>query len=141
MTGPLRNPESSTQVVPVISPLPFRVNQAAKTASLLALPRGWIAVTPVRTGPLPISSLPSPEISVVCPTSTPLTSVIALLGPGVPSNGTPRSRARGLVWAKRLRANAVTAAVMRTGRRDDWDIGPPANRQYKGSLCELAGWI
>ncbi len=40
MTGPLRNPESSTQVVPVISPLPLRVNQAAKTASLLVLPRG-----------------------------------------------------------------------------------------------------
>src|ERR1700686_3089355 len=66
-----------------------------------------MAVTPVRTGPLPISSLPSLEMSVVWPTSTPLTSVMALLGPGVPSKGTPRSRARGLAWADRLVARAM----------------------------------
>src|SRR5271169_5428709 len=36
-------------------------------------------------------------MSVVCPTSTPRTSVIALFGPGAPSKGPPRSRARGLV--------------------------------------------
>src|SRR5258708_592927 len=70
ITGPLRKPESSTQVVPVISPLPLRVNQAAKTASLLALPRGWMAVTPVRTGPLPTTSLPSPEVRVECSGAT-----------------------------------------------------------------------
>src|ERR1022692_3769876 len=35
MTGPLRNPESSTQVVPVISPLPLRVNQATKRVNLV----------------------------------------------------------------------------------------------------------
>ena len=34
-------------------------------------------------------------MSVVWPTSTPATSVIAFIGPGVPSNGMPRSRARG----------------------------------------------
>jgi hypothetical protein len=38
-------------------------------------------VTPVRTGPLPRSSLPSPLTSVVCPTLTPATSVMALYGP------------------------------------------------------------
>ena len=54
-----------------------------------------MAVTPVRTGPWPTTSLPEPEMSVVWPTSTPFTSVMALLGPGVPSKGTPRSRARG----------------------------------------------
>src|ERR1035437_3404222 len=107
MTGPLRKPESSTQVVPVISPLPLRVNQAAKTASLLAFPRGWMAVTPVGIGPLPISSLPSPEMSVVWPASTPFTSVMALLGPGVPSKGTPISRARVLVWADTIVARAT----------------------------------
>jgi hypothetical protein len=32
---------------------------------------------------------------VVSPTSTPATSLIASSGPGVPSKGTPRSRARG----------------------------------------------
>jgi len=58
--------------------------------------RGRIEVTPVRTGPLPTSSFPSPEISVVCADGYARTSVMALNGPGVPSKGTPRSRARGL---------------------------------------------
>src|SRR6185312_9183110 len=80
--------------MPVISPLPFWEKKPAKTGSLKFFPRGRMAVTPVRTGPLPTTSLPSPEISVVKPTSTPGTSVIASAGPGVPSNGTPRSRAR-----------------------------------------------
>ena len=31
ITGPSRKPDSSSQVVPVISPFPFSVNQAAKT--------------------------------------------------------------------------------------------------------------
>src|SRR5512135_630043 len=55
MTGPYNRPDSSTQVVPVISPLPFWLNQPAKTASVgLRLPRGSTAVTPVRaTGSLP----------------------------------------------------------------------------------------
>src|SRR5580698_10550210 len=97
ITGPSRKPESSSQVVPVISPAPFSVNHPPKTASLEAFPRGKIAVTPVRTGPTPTFSAPSPEINVVWPTSTPLTSVMAFNGPGVPSNGTPKSRARGLV--------------------------------------------
>ena len=45
----------------------------AKTSSW-----GMIAVTPVRTGPLPTLERPSPEMSVVWPTRTPATSVIAL---------------------------------------------------------------
>ena len=40
ITGPSRKPESSTQVVPVISPLPFRVNQPAKTESLKSVAAG-----------------------------------------------------------------------------------------------------
>jgi hypothetical protein len=39
-TGPSSSPLSCTHVVPVISPLPLRVNQAAKTGSEFALPRG-----------------------------------------------------------------------------------------------------
>src|SRR5256885_1357654 len=97
ITGPSRKPDSSTQVVPVISPLPLSDHQPAKTGLLMeSLPRGRTAVTPVRIGPLPIWSLPSPEISVMCPTVTPGISVMALSGPGVPSKGTPKSRARGL---------------------------------------------
>src|ERR1700676_3475352 len=97
ITGPSRKPDSSTHVVPVISPFPFSDHHPANTGAFIeSLPRGRTAVTPVRTGPLPICSLPSPEMSVVCPTVTPETSVIPFSGPGVPSNGTPRSRARGL---------------------------------------------
>src|SRR5437667_1265137 len=70
ITGPSRKPESSTHVVPVISPLPFSVNHAAKTAPLDPFPRGSTAVTPVRTGPSPTFRGPSHEIRVVCPTST-----------------------------------------------------------------------
>ena len=40
-----------------------------------------MTVTPVRTGPSPTTSEPSPRISVVVPTATPSTSVIALPGP------------------------------------------------------------
>src|SRR5438132_8215165 len=69
ITGPHRNPDSSTQVVPVISPLPFIVNQPANTGSSESLPRGKIAVTPVRTGPFPTTSLPFPSTSVRLPTS------------------------------------------------------------------------
>src|SRR5258707_658973 len=65
ITGPHRNPDSSTQVVPVISPLPFIVNQPANTGSSESLPRGKTAVTPVRTGPFPTTSLPLPATSVV----------------------------------------------------------------------------
>src|SRR5580698_9839946 len=75
-TGPSRKPDSSTQVVPVISPLPFCVNQPAYTGSLSAFPRGRTTVTPVRTGPSPTLSGPLPLISVVSPTSTPFTSVM-----------------------------------------------------------------
>ena len=70
ITGPSRKPDSSTQVVPVISPLPFSANQPANAKrSMEFFPRGRIAVTPVRTGPLPTMSLPWPLMSVVCPTS------------------------------------------------------------------------
>src|SRR3984893_2659347 len=121
ITGPSRKPDSSTQVVPVISPLPFCANQPAKTGFIMeSLPRGRMAVTPVRTGPLPMTSLPSPEMSVVWPTRTPETSVMALEGPGVPSQGTPRSRARGLAadlsWAC---AGSVTRNSEHSRRRED----------------------
>ena len=51
---------------------------------------------------------------VLCPTVTPRTSVMALPGPGVPSNGTPRSRARGLSAAR-----AAEAAKRHTARNAD----------------------
>ena len=93
MIGPSMNPASSTQVVPVISPLPLSAYHPPNTGASSLL-RGRTAVTPVRTGPLPSSSLPSLAIRVAKPTATPATSVMALSGPGSPSNGMPRLRAR-----------------------------------------------
>src|SRR5262245_24528585 len=108
--GPSRNPLSRSTVVPFISPLPFSVNHAPKTGSLLLLPRGCTIVTPVRTGPSPTFSRPSPDTSVVCPTSMPDTSVIASSAPGVPPMIAlnPRSRARGFGD----RAGCATAAML-----------------------------
>ena len=63
--------------------------------------RGTIAVTPVRTGPLPTSSGPSPMIKVVCPTRTPATSVIALAVP--PGSARWRTPGRGGALSFRLR--------------------------------------
>ena len=64
VTGASIRPDCSIQVVPVISPLPLSENQPAKTVSPPALPRGKIAVTPVRTGPVPTCSAPSPMMIV-----------------------------------------------------------------------------
>jgi hypothetical protein len=64
--GVSKNPDSETQVVPVISPLPFRLNQLAYTGlNFLDFPLGNIAVTPVLIGPVPIIFLPLPEIIVL----------------------------------------------------------------------------
>jgi hypothetical protein len=64
MMGPSKKPDSVIQVVPVISPLPFNEYQLPKTG-LLFLPLGKIAVTPVRTGPLPLIFFPVPEMMVL----------------------------------------------------------------------------
>jgi hypothetical protein len=42
---------------------------------------GRMAVTPVRTGPLPLTHRPSPSISVTHATRTPATSLMAFRGP------------------------------------------------------------
>ena len=110
-TGPFRIPRSLTQVVPVISPLPFRANQLANTPTWLIRPRGSTAVTPVRTGP-------SSRRIVVCPTSSPETSVMAFSGPGSPSKGTPRSRARVGVWAGAPAAIEEIITTAQNVRRD-----------------------
>src|SRR6185312_3151841 len=93
----VRNPDSRIHSSPVSSPLPFRRCAPAVTGSPHGSSEpGTITVTPVRTGPSPTRSGPSPEISVVWPTPTPATSVIAFAGPGGRSPmTTPRSRALG----------------------------------------------
>src|SRR5262245_60801853 len=86
----------SIQMLPVISPVPFRTQVAAGTFSRQRSPPcGRIAVTPVRAGPSPGRRRPVPLLIVTCPTRTPFTSVMALRGPGAISPTTmPRSRAR-----------------------------------------------
>ena len=112
-------------------------------------PRGRMAVTPVRTGPSPRTSGPSPWTIVACPTSTPATSVIALSGPGVPSNGTPTSRARSCAWAAGARATSA-ATTTRTahpapprptgsGRRGTSRVGRRAGRMG-GAVTWRRGW-
>src|SRR5580658_10265214 len=65
-TGDSRKPDSSTHVVPVISPLPFSEYQPANEKRCMdSAPRGSTAVTPVRIGPCPTTSLPLPSMSVV----------------------------------------------------------------------------
>src|SRR5947207_14026240 len=72
ITGPSRKPDSSTHVVPVISPLPFWEYQpTTETRCMEANPRGSTAATPVRTGPLTTTSWPTTATTVVAPSRTP----------------------------------------------------------------------
>src|SRR5580700_185238 len=122
ITGPSRNPDSSTHVVPVISPFPFCENQPANTGLFMEfVPRGKMAVTPVRTGPLPTTNFPSPEINVVWPTVTPATSVMAFSAPGVPSKGTPKSLARTFPAAVCCAGTACTAAKTINKTANAWN--------------------
>ena len=76
-------PDSRTHSRPVSSPLPLSRWQPAKTGSVQTSSAwGTTTVTPVRTGPCPTTSGPSPSMSVVWPTRTPGTSVIASCSPG-----------------------------------------------------------
>ena len=69
---------------------------AAEDGVVGVLPRGRIGSDTGADRTFADLQFALPEMSVVWPTSTPLTSVMALYWPGVPSKGTPRSRARGL---------------------------------------------
>src|SRR5687767_2075946 len=108
--GPSMKPDSLIQLMPVMSPLPFWLYVAANTASQLPRGRGSMAVTPVRIGPLPGTSFPSPSTSVTCPTATPATSVMAFIGPVCPGNGIPKSRPRGRVCAVTVRVVALNTS-------------------------------
>ena len=81
------DPGRSRHLAVAIERMPARENRivspAARQYCCDASP-GWS---------LAAHELPEPLMIVLCPTSTPATSVIAFSGPGVPSKGTPRSRA------------------------------------------------
>src|SRR5216684_3999128 len=94
--GVSMSPHSMTWVIPETSPAPLSTNPPPVIRSMKMFPwSGRMAVTPVRTGPIPGLSGPSPRMIVAWPTRTPSTSVIALYLPGLnrPS-GKPSSRAR-----------------------------------------------
>ena len=105
--GDVRKPDSRTHSSPVSSPFPFRRWQPANTGSVAGSPScGNSTVTPVRTS--------SPSISVVWPTRTPATSVIAFQRPGVPRpTAMPRSR-----------------ALMRSGRAGHRPRGPRGRARH-----------
>src|SRR5687767_7005020 len=124
ITGPSSRPDSSIHERPVISPAPFNTKLPAKAGVVMvSRPRGRMAVTPVRT----LRPSARSSISVTCPTVTPATSVIALSGPGLPSNGTPRSRARGPARAADAARAAENVRMLRSTRN------PVTN------CCNLAG--
>ncbi len=133
--GPSRKPLSWSQVVPVISPLPLSVNQAPNTGSLLALPRGWTTVTPVRTGPLPADERALRPRSASCGRPRrPATSVIASSGPACrrsgargPARARAASRRRGRPGARR-RPEPAARAQRRASRRP-----PRGSRDRSGS--------
>ena len=75
------NPHSWIWVTPVSSPAPLSTKLPAMGRSRNTSSHGMMAVTPVRTGPLPGELRPSPSMMVLCPTRTPGTSVMALPGP------------------------------------------------------------
>src|SRR6202158_906160 len=96
--GVSMSPHSMTWVSPETSPAPLSTKPPPVIRSMKMFPwSGRMAVTPVRTGPVPGLSGPSPRMIVEWPTRTPSTSVIALFLPGLnrPS-GTPSSLARTL---------------------------------------------
>jgi len=105
-TGVSISPSSLTGVLPANLPKPLPTANPAGTLSWYRFPPcGSTTVTPV------LISLPS--CKVTCPTRTPVTSVIALNGPGARTPGViPRSRARGLsFWLMVCCAKASTDQV------------------------------
>src|SRR5919198_1809711 len=127
--GEVSMPDSRTHSSPVSSPLPLSRWQPANTGSSQTLPScGRITVTPVRTGPRPTCSGPSPSISVAWPTRTPATSVMASPGPGTPvPTSTPRSLAR------------IPATPYRGGAAGVRDAGlrAPVLDRHSGPQCSV----
>src|SRR6185312_2377103 len=108
-------PDSRIHSSPVSSPFPFRRCAPANTGSYQGLSSwGWITVTPVR--------MSSPSMSVVCPTLTPVTSVIAFSSPvGSVPTAIPRSRARDRATRE---GYATVGLTVSTARRRDVALEP-----------------
>ena len=114
ITGPSSWPDSSIQAVPVISPVPFSANQPANTGvSIDSRPRGRIAVTPVRT------LRPSGEVLDQRDLADRHAGDVGdrVERSGDPSNGTPRSRARGPAWAMDMANAENSVRMLRTARK------------------------
>jgi len=137
-------PDSRIHSRPVSSSLPLRRCAPANSGCSHASPGGRITVTPVRTGPRPTCSGPSPAISVRCPTRTPATSVIAFQRPGVPPPiATPWSRARISAQRKpcadRLRGalGGVVTATAYARRGPDGTTRPLICGGSAGTICGM----
>ena len=102
---------------------------------------GWgtIAVTPVRIGPVPTSRGPSPSISVVIPTVTPPTSVIAFSGPGGSRPDAESQVAVAGHRANRVQGTLATGGCRRGDRHDTASGGARARWRRRGRHPERAG--
>ena len=132
--APPSRPASRIHSSPVSSPLPLSRWQPANTGSAQTSPSwGRITVTPVRTGPWPTTSGPSPSMRVVWPTRTPATSVMALHGPGRPRPMTiPRSRARIRAGYPSAQGRGGPAGRPRLSSPGDRHVPPAARRGPPG---------
>ena len=97
MTGVVRLPDSSIHAVPA-DDLAVAVERevAGENTGGIALSARDDCGYAGPDRPASDDELAEPRMIVVCPTSTPATSVIDISGPGTPSNGIPNSRARGV---------------------------------------------
>src|SRR5439155_1133435 len=104
---------------------------------------GTTTVTPVRAGPSPTASLPSPRMIVVCPTRTPATSVIALFGPGRPRPMTiPRSLARtstSLVWLRSAHGVRRAVRLAPAHSSDRRSLSSPGDPRPERAFRRVAG--
>ena len=145
-TGPVSVPDSRTHSRPVSSPLPLRRWQPAKTGECVPSGSGGTTtVTPVRIGPWPTTSGPSPSTIVAWPTLTPGTSVIALRGPGTaaPDGDAEVTRPHRSMLAAPAGHRSVSSSAGRP-RGNDW-FGAVVRRRtisrcvLRAARCVLRG--
>src|SRR5262245_13243577 len=131
-TGVARRPCSASQMVPVISPFPLNEWNPAVTALVqMSPPAGQIAVTPVR------ATAGVSCTTVVWPTRTPPTSVMAFSGPGG-SWPVRRPRSRSRAPAIRLYAPAAARRLGTPTLRDLSRLGP-TYRHHRRTSAQLYG--
>ena len=101
ITAPSRMPRSRIQVVPVISPFPFSVNQGGEDPPAARTAAGQHRRDPRPDRPLAHHEFPFPRMIVWCPTSIPATSVMAFSGTRTAFEGHSQIPSPGRILAGR----------------------------------------